>query len=91
MKRTDLEKNKGLKIAGGVNRFGTPGRFGKDAATHIDRREQRKRDQERGLVPFAVKLNGDLVNQVRALAQEREADLNEVVAELLKKGMVEQA
>ena len=89
MKRTDLEKNKGLKIAGGVNRFGTPGRFGKDAATHLDRREQRKRDQARGLVPFAVKLDGDLVNQVRALAHERERDLNELVAELLKKGLAD--
>ncbi len=90
MKRTDLEKNKGLKIAAGVNRFGTPGRFGKDAAVHVDRREQRKLDQARGLVPFAVKLNGDLVNQVRALAQERHVDLGELVAELLKKGMADQ-
>ncbi len=87
MKRTDLEKNKGLKIAGSVNRFGTPGRFGKDAASHVERREQRKLDQARGLVPFAVKINADLANQLRALAQERQADLNELVAELLKKGL----
>ena len=87
MKRTDLEKNKGLKIAGSVNRFGTPGRFGKDATSHLDRREQRKLDQARGLVPFAVKLNADLANQVRALAQKRQTDLNELVAELLKKGL----
>jgi hypothetical protein len=89
MKRTDLEKNKGLKIAGSVNRFGTPGRYGKDAAMHLDRREQRKRDQALGLVPFAVKLNGELVNQVRALAQQRQVDLNELVAELIKKGMAD--
>ncbi len=87
MKKTDLEKNKGLKIAGSVNRFGTPGRFGKDAGIHLDRREQRKLDQSRGLVPFAVKLDGDLVKQVQALAQERQTGLNEVVAELLKKGL----
>ena len=87
MKRTDLEKNKGLKIAGSVNRFGTPGRFGKDAARHVDRREQRKLDQARGLVPFAVKLDADLANQVRARALERQTDLNELVAELLKKGL----
>ena len=87
MKKTDLEKNKGLKIAGGINRFGTPGRFGKDANLPLDRREQRKLDQSLGLVPFAVKLNGDLVKQVQALAQERKAGLNEVVAELLKKGL----
>jgi len=87
MKRTDLEKNEGRKIAGSVNRFGTPGRFAKDATAHLDRREQRKRDQALGLVPFAVKLSADLVNQIRALATERQTDLNELVAELLKKGL----
>jgi hypothetical protein len=87
VKKTDLEKNKGLKIAGGINRFGTPGRFGKDANVPLDRREQRKLDQAMGLVPFAVKLNGELAKQIQALAQERKAGLNEVVAELLKKGL----
>ena len=87
MKRTDLEKNKGLKIAASANRFGTPGRFGKDAARHLDRREQRRLDQARGLVPFAVKLNADLANQLRARALERQMDLNELVAELLNKGL----
>lgn len=87
MKKTDLEKHKGLKINSGVNRFGTPGRFGKDAAVPMERREQRKLDQALGLVPFAVKLNADLVKQVQALAQERKSGLNEVVAELLKKGL----
>ena len=87
MKKTDLEKNKGLKISSGVNRFGTPGRFGKDANVPLERREQRKLDQAAGLVPFAVKLNGDLVKQIHALAQERQAGLNELVAELLKKGL----
>jgi hypothetical protein len=87
VKKTDLEKNKGLKINSGVNRFGTPGRFGKDAGAPLQRREQRKLDQTLGLVPFAVKLNGDLVNQVRELAQSRQAGLNEVVADLLKKGL----
>jgi hypothetical protein len=87
VKKTDLEKNKGLKIAGGINRFGTPGRFGKDANVPLDRREQRKLDQAMGLVPFAVKLNSELAKQIQALAQERKAGLNEVVAELLKKGL----
>jgi hypothetical protein len=87
VKKTDLEKNKGLKISSGVNRFGTPGRFGKDAGVPTQRREQRKLEQALGLVPFAVKLNGDLVKQVQALAQERKTGLNEVVAELLKKGL----
>ena len=87
MKKADLEKHKGLKITGSVNRFGTPGRFGKDAGVALERREQRKRDQALGLVPFAVKLNGDLVKQVQALAQERKVGLNEMVTELLKKGL----
>ena len=87
MKKTDLEKNKGLKINSGVNRFGTPGRFGKDSSLPLERREQRKLDQALGLVPFAVKLNGDLVKQVQTLAQKRNIGLNEVVAELLKKGL----
>jgi hypothetical protein len=87
VKRTELEKNRGLKIKGGVNRFGTPGRFGKDAGAPMERREQRKLDQALGLVPFAVKLNGDLVKQVQALAQERDTGLNELVAELLQKGL----
>jgi len=87
VKRTELEKNRGLKIKGGVNRFGTPGRFGKDAGAPMERREQRKLEQAQGLVPFAVKLNGDLVKQVQALAQERNTGLNELVAELLKKGL----
>lgn len=87
MKRTDLEKNRGAKINSGVNRFGTPGRFGKDAGVPMQRREQRKLEQALGLVPFAVKLNGDLVNQIHALAQTRQTGLNELVAELLKKGL----
>ncbi len=53
----------------------------------IDRREQRKRDQALGLVPFAVKLNSDLVLQLQTIAKERGGDLNEVVAELITKGL----
>ena len=87
MKKTDLEKNKGLKINSSVNRFGTPGRFGKDAGVPLQRREQRKLDQALGLVPFAVKLDGDLVKQVQALAQARKTSVNELVADLLKKGL----
>ena len=91
MKKTDLEKNKGLKINSSVNRFGTPGRFGKDAGVPMQRREQRKLEQSLGLVPFAVKLDGDLVKQVQALARSRQTGLNEVVAELLKKGLENKA
>lgn len=87
MKRTDLEKNIGLKINSQVNRHGAAGRIGQEAAVAVDRREQRKLDQALGLVPFAVKLNSDLVKQIQALAQERQTGLNEMVAELLQKGL----
>lgn len=88
MKRTDLEKLQGMKIENRMKRAGTPSRFGGAAATVThNRREQRERDRARGLVPFVVKLDGELVKRVRAQAVERQADLNEVVAELLEKGL----
>jgi hypothetical protein len=87
MKKTDLEKNKGLKVSADIKHAGTPARFGKAAGAVPDRREQRKLDQAQGLIPFAVKLNSDLVQQLQALAQERQLGLNEMVAELLKKGL----
>jgi hypothetical protein len=88
MKKTDLEKLKGLKIDGQMKRAGTPGRFGADAAAAASsRREQRERERAQGLVPFAVKLDGGLVKRIQALAMERQAGLNEVVAELLEKGL----
>jgi hypothetical protein len=91
MKRTDLEKNRGLKINGSVNRYGTPGRFGKDAGSVLGRREQRRLNQALGLVPFAVKIDADLVNQIRSLAQARQTGLSEVAAELLQRGLESQA
>jgi hypothetical protein len=87
LKKTDLEKNKGLKVDSRMKQAGTPARFGKEASAVVDRREQRRIDQALGLVPFAVKLDGELVKQVQALAQQRKIGLNEVVSELLNKGM----
>ena len=87
MKKADLEKSKGKKIDRQMSQFPTPGRFGHGAGVAVNRREQRKRDQALGLVPFAIKLDGDLVKQLHTLAQERETGLNELTAELLKKGM----
>lgn len=87
MKRTDLAKNLFLKVNGKISRSDAPGRPDSGDGAALDRREQRKHDQALGLVPFAVKLNGDLVKQLQALAQSRQTGLNEVVAELLKKGM----
>lgn len=82
LKRTDLAKNKFLKTNNEMRKAATPGRFA-DQAALPDRREQRKLDQAAGLVPFAVKLNSDLVKEIQALAQKREMGINELVAELL--------
>jgi hypothetical protein len=87
MKKTDLEKNKGMKILGQMKQSGTPGRFGKDAAVVLDKREKRKIDQAKGLVPFAVKLDGELVKRIQVLALERKASIGDIVAELLKKSL----
>jgi hypothetical protein len=83
MKRTELEKRKGLKIIGELR----SGRRYDTAAPAVDRREQRERDRAAGLVPFAVKLHGDLVRQLQTLAQERRMPLSKLVDELLRTGL----
>lgn len=85
MKKADQEKLKASRVAGGPSRI--PDRFGKDSAAPMDKREQRERDREMGLVPFAVKLHEDLVREIHALAKERGTGLNEVTAELIRKGL----
>jgi hypothetical protein len=85
MKKADLEKLKGSRISGGPPSI--PDRFGRGSAAPTDKREQRERDRELGLVPFAVKLHEDLVRELHALAQSRGVGLNEVTAELIKKGL----
>ncbi|MFC5475027.1 hypothetical protein [Paraherbaspirillum soli] len=87
MKKSGLEKMKAMKITGKMKQAGTSAQFGQAETAAPDRREQRKLDQSLGLVPFAVKLNSELVQQVQALAQERQIGVNEVVAELLVKGL----
>ena len=84
MKRTDLEKLKGKKLAA---TGGAPDRFGRDAAAPGDRRAQRERDRAEGLVPFAVKLHGDLVKSLHDAAEKDGTSLNELVEDLLKRGL----
>ena len=86
MKKTGMAKSDAKKLMGKMSAPGAAG-FGNGDAAVVDRREQRKRDQALGLVPFAVKLNSDLVQQLHSLAQERGVELNEVVAEVLAKGL----
>lgn len=88
MKKSDLDRNEGLKITGQMKQAGTPERFGSSGAVP-SRREQRKREQAQGLVAFAVKLDGDLVKRIHALAEARQAGINETVAALLAKGLAD--
>jgi hypothetical protein len=87
MKKADLEKIMGKRISGSGFGFGASDRYGKGSGVPLERREQREKDREMGLVPFAVKLHGDLVKQVQALAQERGVSLNDVTAELIQAGL----
>lgn len=86
MKKVELEKHKGLKIVNRLNQSVIPGRPGGDGVA-VSRREQRKLDQELGLVPFSTKLDAELVRKLQTLAQERKTGLTEVVTELLQKGL----
>ena len=86
MKKTGMAKSDAKKLMGKMSAPGAAG-FGNAEMAAVDRREQRKRDQALGLVPFAVKLNGELVAQIQALAKERGTDLNDTVAAILAKGL----
>ena len=85
MKRTDLAKNMAVKLTERMKKAGTPERFAGEAA--LDRKEQRKLDQAKGLMPFAVKLDAQLVGEIRALAESRQMSLNDLVAVLLRRGL----
>ena len=87
MKPTELQKLNALKIVNKMKKAGTPDRFRGTANAVPDRREQRRLDQAAGLIPFAVKLNRDLVAQINALAQQRNSAVSEVVAELLQSAL----
>ena len=85
MKKADLAKSDAKKI---MNQMGTrSASFGAADAVPVDRREQRERERALGLVPFAVKLNGDLVAQLQALAKARGVDMNQLVDDVVRKGM----
>ncbi|WP_228893430.1 hypothetical protein [Pseudoduganella aquatica] len=85
MKKTGMAKSDAKKLMGKMTAPGAA-EFGKVAEV-VDRREQRRRDQALGLVPFATKLNADLVAQLNALATEQGSDVGTVVTALLQKGM----
>jgi len=85
MKKTQLEKLQSARLLSDTRRDAT--RSGARTAQGLDRRERRRRDAALGLVPFAVKLKGALVNELRVRAASREGGMNALVAELLQKGL----
>lgn len=88
MKKTDLEKNKALKLMGKMKQASVPGRFAGDTnGPVLDRREQRKLDQAQGLVAFPVKIKQTQVDEIRRLAGERGVSTNEIIGELLERGL----
>jgi hypothetical protein len=91
MKKTDLEKNKALKLTHSMKQ-GASARFGKgvEAATTLDRRERRKLEQAQGLVPFACKLNVELVARLNAQAATHPEGMTGLLTELLESGLAAQ-
>ena len=87
MKKTDLEKNKAIKLREGVQKAPVPTRFGVASTAVPDRREQRRLDQAAGLVPFACKLHGGLVRELQERAVAEGTGLNETVAALLRRAL----
>lgn len=83
VKKTDLEKNKGLKIANSMKQAAASRGAGAATAAKVDRREQRRLDQEQGLVPFACKLDGKLVNRLQVLAIDHPGGMTGLLNELL--------
>lgn len=86
MKKTDLEKNKALKLMGKMNAALPPGRFA-GATQALDRREQRRLDQAAGLVSFPVKLRQPLIDALRARAEADGVNANDLINTLLEKAL----
>lgn len=87
MKKTDLEKNKALKLMGKLKAATPPGRYA--GAEAPDRREQRRLDQAAGLVSFPVKLKQPVIDALRAKAEASETGINELVNALLEQALQE--
>ena len=92
MKKFDLEKNKALKLTQSMKQSHSD-RFGKGSSQQpqLDRREQRKLDQAKGLVPFACKLPETLVEQLKERAAAHPEGMNGLIAELLVNGLAASA
>ena len=84
MKKTQLERLNAARLQDTVRKSAPPDRYAQ-GAHGLSRREQRERDRAQGLVPFATKLPSDLIKRLHERAADR--PLNEVVAELIEKGL----
>jgi hypothetical protein len=87
MSKTDLEKNRGIRINGKVGATAIPGRFAGGAASAVDKREQRRQDRASGQIPFACKLPAELVKQLQERGMAHEGGINAFVAELIAKAL----
>lgn len=85
MKKTDLEKNKALKLMGKMQAAVPPGRYA--GAAVLDRREQRRLDQAAGLVSFPVKLRQPVIDALRARGQAEGVGVNELLDTLLAQAL----
>lgn len=87
MKKTDIEKSKAIKLRETLQKAPVPARFGVVSTAVPDRREQRRLDHAAGLVPFACKLKDELVQRLRALAEQEGGDLNALTERLIRAGL----
>lgn len=85
-KRTDLERLKAASLTDRLDKAAAPDRYGRASAV-LSRKAQRELDRARGLVPFAVKLNGELAKRLREKAQAEGRPLDDLVGELLEKAL----
>lgn len=89
MKRTDLEKNRGLKINARMGAAGTPGRFAAEALDAAGKRAQRQQERALGLVPFACKLPAELAGQLQARGSSHAGGINALMAELIAQALAD--
>ncbi len=85
MKKTDLYKNLARKVEGKLKQATTPDRFAQGLTP--DRKDRRKQDQAKGLVPFAIKLNQQLADDLRAMATAKDMAINDLMDELIRKAL----
>ena len=90
LKRTDLERLKAANLTDQLKKSSIPERYGPGSQL-LSRKEQREKERAQGLIPFAVKLPGELVARVNARAKDTGQPLGEVVAELLQRGLEERS